>query len=447
MLYPENISEEVFENGIVVFDTSALCNLYDLKIEDLKKMYEALSLFRNRIWIPSQVLHEYEKNRQKAIHNPLDSIKQLKKTFQKLFNKSEFEKKVAEVDKKKQLHPIILEPDINDFKYECNELIKKFESVISFIDSRYNTRKLSIEKLESNDVLYDLIKNCETGKNLNFNEKLEILKEGHFRYANKIPPGYMDGVVGASDSYGQKQKNKEGFEKYGDLFIWKEIIKLSIDKQKDILFVGEDKKEDWYSHDSEGKLKPRIELFDEFELNTSRKIVFSTLDGLVLLICKHLGADVELATGLASIRENLISNALEKQRDVNNTIVVQVGSKLLEFPLKNYKLSWRMDNDDSTYYHYDIIKYEGSDYKFELELNVTEYPAGQFYDQEIIFNGEKDCPEGLILREADLSREITFDDGYECSHCGEYYHDSDLNELSDYYYLCDKCRRMLEFEE
>ena len=41
-------------------------------------------------------------------------------------------------------------------------------------------------------------------------------REGKFRYSEKIPPGYMD----------EYKNKKDGLQKYGDLFAWKQILDI-----------------------------------------------------------------------------------------------------------------------------------------------------------------------------------------------------------------------------
>lgn len=86
-------------------------------------------------------------------------------------------------------------------------------------------------------------------------ELIKIYKEGETRYKNKIPPGYED----------KKPTN----DKYGDLIIWKEIMKYSSEKQKNIIFVTNDKKNDWFDNNY-----PRRELIREFYENTSGKNIY-----------------------------------------------------------------------------------------------------------------------------------------------------------------------------
>ena len=51
---------------------------------------------------------------------------------------------------------------------------------------------------------------------------------------------------------------------YGDLIIWEEILKQAKEKSwQYIIWVTDDKKEDWWSKDGENILGPRRELIEE----------------------------------------------------------------------------------------------------------------------------------------------------------------------------------------
>ena len=104
------------------------------------------------------------------------------------------------------------------------------------------------------------------GEKIGFKEKLEIIKEGELRYRYKLPPGFMD-------------CEKDGIEKFGDLFVWKEILKLpSKNEVKNIIFITNDIKDDWWSKDKSGNLEMRSELLDEFnEINKKTYINFMTM--------------------------------------------------------------------------------------------------------------------------------------------------------------------------
>ena len=90
-----------------------------------------------------------------------------------------------------------------------------------------------------------------------FKKLFEIIKEGEVRYRNMLPPGYMDD--------NEVYKKKKGFQKYGDLIIWKEILRYSSVQKKPIILICNDKKEDWFNADKKSELEsPRHELLKEF---------------------------------------------------------------------------------------------------------------------------------------------------------------------------------------
>ena len=75
-------------------------------------------------------------------------------------------------------------------------------------------------------------------------EQLEtICKEGQERYTLKIPHGYKDEGKDETTLYGLSNYN---CRKYGDLLIWRQIIDRATEAKKGIIFVNDDKKEDWW---------------------------------------------------------------------------------------------------------------------------------------------------------------------------------------------------------
>ena len=67
----EEDEKDLFENGHIVFDSSALLSFYGyterISEEYFNKVFEAL---KGRLWLPAQVVYEFEKNREKVITKP-----------------------------------------------------------------------------------------------------------------------------------------------------------------------------------------------------------------------------------------------------------------------------------------------------------------------------------------------------------------------------------------
>jgi hypothetical protein len=63
--------KDLFEKGHVVFDSSALLSFYGYT-EKISKVYfdKVFKALKGRLWLPAQVIYEFEKNREKVITKP-----------------------------------------------------------------------------------------------------------------------------------------------------------------------------------------------------------------------------------------------------------------------------------------------------------------------------------------------------------------------------------------
>ena len=92
---------------------------------------------------------------------------------------------------------------------------------------------------------------------------MTLYKEGEKRYANQVPPGYCDA---------KSKKDQGNRSLYGDLIVWRQTIKHSSDQKRNIIFVTDDHKQDWWDK-VEGKHTPRKELIKEFRQQTECDIL------------------------------------------------------------------------------------------------------------------------------------------------------------------------------
>jgi hypothetical protein len=151
-------------------------------------------------------------------------------------------------------------------------------------------------------------------------EKLDnIFKEGKKRYELKVPPGYKDI---------DKEPNQR---KYGDLIIWKQIIDKSIESRKGIIFVTDNRKEDWwliYNYKDE-IIGPHPDLISEFKKETRKNFYLYRADKFVELASKILNKDINKDT-ISEIR--LIRKRDEEERE-----------KLLKGPEKDGIFKWKFE--------------------------------------------------------------------------------------------------------
>lgn len=234
---------ELWLNGLIIFDTNTLLNLYRYSEMTTNSIIEILESLNKQIFLPFQVGKEFYKNRLSVIN---ENIK-IYNTF-----KSEFEDLVSSI-KNESRNPF--------FKTKTQKLI---ENVFEEVDKETKEKIEYFEKLFSKDDIKDKIENLfsnKINKEQSDDSIQKLFKEGELRYKLKIPPGYKD-------------DQKHGNDKFGDYIIWKEIIEISKNQNKDIIFVTSDNKEDWWLINEGKTISPRPELIKEFHKETLKRIHF-----------------------------------------------------------------------------------------------------------------------------------------------------------------------------
>ena len=68
---------------------------------------------------------------------------------------------------------------------------------------------------------------------------------------------------------------------YGDLIIWKQIIKYAKENAVGIVYVTHDQKEDWWNITKGKTIGPRIELRKEFITETNQEFHMYSMDGFI----------------------------------------------------------------------------------------------------------------------------------------------------------------------
>lgn len=286
--------QEILKTGVVVFDTSALLDLYYYSSETQSEIFQKVFKYlEGRLWIPAQVYFEYLKNKKKVAEKPISSYERLIKKKEKGDDGGYVEsisEKVKELQTKRineiknqlktlkeqtlgtEKHPYLSSDVYNDY----DEAIKAFEIELGKFSDKttkfYEKISVEIDKQKSElkdnivpDVVQSTIEHCfQIGKEYKFSKMLEIAQEGKYRYEEKIPPGHED------------KGEKEGLQKYGDLYVWKQILDYAGKKRQDFILVTNDVKEDWFEED---KKTPRFELLKEFNEKANTNIwLFSMKD-------------------------------------------------------------------------------------------------------------------------------------------------------------------------
>jgi hypothetical protein len=232
----ESEIKQIWQNGVIMFDTNVLLNLYRYSDSTRDTILDLISKFSNQIYLPHQAALEYNRNRyeviaeqEKAYNEFLEKISQIQKDLQST-NKPPFLS--TSVDK-------VLNSIFEKVSAEVKESIKKYCEYLKD-DPIYNT----LSKLFTNRITVSFTEE----------ELQKIYKEGDERYKLKVPPGYED------------EKTKDGNRKFGDLVLWKQVIEKAKELKKDVILITDERKTDWWWKIKDGRnMGPRQELIEEIK--------------------------------------------------------------------------------------------------------------------------------------------------------------------------------------
>ncbi|MCA9459474.1 MAG: DUF4935 domain-containing protein [Nanoarchaeota archaeon] len=345
-LHEEEI-KNLWDRAIFIFDTNVLLNLYRYSDDTSKKFLETIVKLETRVWIPYQVGLEFNKNRLKV-------ISEQKKHYE------EFEKKIidliGEIENKNR------SPFLPEELFEKLLIIKG--DIIHEVDKR--KRKYD-ESLLSDPLLNEinLIFKGKVGSRFNSEYLKQLFLEGEKRYKDKIPPGYAD-------------SQKPEPEKYGDLIIWKQIITKSKEENIDIIFILDDRKEDWWL-DHHGKtISARPELLREFKSETKQRCHFYKPFQFLEYSNEYLGNSVqeEVIEEVKNYREEMFGF-------VGQNIDYQTNSKIdnekniitLELILEGSHFGLNKLMDDLQNVGYSVVQIVNSNVKlYKLLINLPNIP-------------------------------------------------------------------------
>lgn len=275
------IEIDYINNILIIPDTNVLLYMYKCSFNTSQNISTLLAKVKENMIIPYQVYTEYLEHKdeeQAKIDKKYDTFtKELK---QKVSNaKADLVKSIGESRKYDFPDCKELEDDILYQLHQIQERISTYQKSLGIEKSNKANQISNVEQL-----INFFISNEKITKELSLPDKLKYIEEGEFRFRYKMPPGYMDEEN--KDKEWQKDTNKKDnftarTRKYGDLFIWKDILNLGIDNpSKKIIFITNDVKEDWWIVKGANKIavKMRDELYEEFVALTShRSIEFMTL--------------------------------------------------------------------------------------------------------------------------------------------------------------------------
>ena len=282
--------DRLWEKGIFVFDANILLNLYRFSKDTTDALLKALEKLSSRIWIPYQVASEFMRRRCDVIYDTIEKY-------------SDFEKKIKTfIEDAKALASL---SDSTKEIVELADVLKKW--LVSC-----KKKNLLISNVNDDfilDKLLDLFNN-RTGKRYASEKESALFIEGERRYKAQTPPGYKDVNKKISDTCDNNI--------YGDFILWNQIIDYSIDRKVDIIFITNDRKEDWWYEVKGRTIGPRTELLCEFRTRTKQQFHMYTMDSFLKMFNEKNGPSIKYEV-IAEVKKTLDKINEQYQNQITNT--------------------------------------------------------------------------------------------------------------------------------
>ena len=285
---------KLWRECVFVFDANVLLDLYRYTPETKDELFSTLDKLKARIWIPHQVALEFHRNRLDAVAATFQPYQQIKDVIAKLRKDA-----LAILSQLSSKHPFIKPEEIGQ---KIDLALKEIGQELDRLAAQHPNQSKRADEDDIRDHLSKLFEN-KTGAPLENEELAAALKEGEQRYAKKIPPGYMD------------EKPKDAERRFGDLVIWKQVIKFAKENKQSVIFVTGDTKEDWWEIKGNSTIGPRPELRQEFYEETKELFyMYETTNFL-----KHAAKVVAEAGPVkdAAVKE---IQAVQRERNLNQLL-------------------------------------------------------------------------------------------------------------------------------
>lgn len=261
--------QAIWRECIFAVDANVLLNLYRYSAETRKALEDALLSVADRLFLPHQAAREFLKNRLSVTAGQADeyarAITKIKEISENLANTKK--------------HPFLVEQELIDFSSLVPKLLEQLEKQRQAISSRLSNDEI----LEFVSTTFD----SRTGAGFDEDRLKDIEEEGDARYQSETPPGYKDG---------KKDASGDRYRKYGDLIIWKQLIDKSKECAQPVIFITDDKKDDWWQEQSGRTIGPRPELREEFISDTSKNFWMYTVDKFVEEAARAANTTVDEST-------------------------------------------------------------------------------------------------------------------------------------------------------
>lgn len=231
--------------GIVVFDTNALLNLYRYNEQTRRDLFDVMRALGDRLWVPHWVMTEFWRNRETVLQDPRNTVGTLRDLS------SHRDRTLA------TLHGWANRVGLPGENVDglTKTLAESFNTVEEGVKRlAYEEAAEFVRDTNKDPVLAELepiLRGC-LGPPLDREAHKRALAEAKLRAEEQRPPGFKD-------------SGKPAERAAGDYLIWVQVLQEAQSKQRDVLIVTGDVKEDWWRKEHGEARGPHPELVEEMK--------------------------------------------------------------------------------------------------------------------------------------------------------------------------------------
>jgi hypothetical protein len=256
-------SEEEFKamwsEGLFVFDTNALLNLYSYPDSAREIFLSVLQKVSARTWVPYQVALEFHRNRFNRIkqsNKPLltlrDKVRAASKDIKGEVEKIEFEKRNTGID------------NLTERLAAMQDAHSRLAEALDLVCER-------LPDVNLNDPIAAQVSDLfegRVGEPPTDQAALDaLISDGPTRYERKVPPGFADEKEKKDIVYLDRELNYKAM--YGDLIFWRQLIShIQNSGIQHVILITGDVKEDWWLKVDNKLLGPHPDLVQELLTKT-----------------------------------------------------------------------------------------------------------------------------------------------------------------------------------
>lgn len=306
--------DDSYKNALFAFDTNVLLLPYSMRNEGLEKLKE---LYKNlisakKLYIPKRVAREFARNRNKKLAEIYNSLMQSKS------------------GKKKNIpnYPILYGLDET---LKLDAALKELHQIEAQYYKSIDALASTVRGWEWNDPVSTIYAELFTANVLIDHDKsnTELISELERRFELKIPPGYKD-----------SNKDDGGV---GDLAIWLSILALGASQKRDVIFVTEDVKPDWWNQSNGSEFLPRFELIDEYRRASGGKTLHIIRFSRLLELFEMEQELIEAAKKVENEKKEKFNRIINKMKDLKKRRRNELHHRAIEDQIAEIK-GWFYSN-------------------------------------------------------------------------------------------------------